>query len=136
MLHLARITTTNLMSALCYFVTFNCGTHCVKSAQIRSFFWFVFSCIRTEYGDLQSKSPYTVRIQENADQKKCVFGHFSRSNSLIVEIKANSMVSIFKNSLQQFASLRFYYCTCRWYFVFLSTKLYFISINSNSKCEF
>ena len=26
--------------------------HCVKSAQIRSYFWFVFSCIRTEYGDL------------------------------------------------------------------------------------
>ena len=26
--------------------------HCVKSVQIRSFFWFVFSCIRTEYRDL------------------------------------------------------------------------------------
>ena len=29
--------------------------HCVKSVQIRSFFWSVFSCIRTEYGDLRSK---------------------------------------------------------------------------------
>ena len=29
--------------------------HCVKSAQIRSFFCSVFSCIRTEYGDLRSK---------------------------------------------------------------------------------
>ena len=28
------------------------GNHCVKSVQIRSFFWSVFSCIRTEYGDL------------------------------------------------------------------------------------
>ena len=28
--------------------------HCVKSVQIRSFFWSVFSCIRTEYGDLWS----------------------------------------------------------------------------------
>ena len=27
--------------------------HCVKSVQIRSYFWSVFSCIRTEYGDLQ-----------------------------------------------------------------------------------
>ena len=27
-------------------------THCVKKAQIRSYFWSVFSCIRTEYGDL------------------------------------------------------------------------------------
>ena len=25
--------------------------HCVKSVQIRSFFWSVFSCIWTEYGD-------------------------------------------------------------------------------------
>ena len=25
---------------------------------------------RTEYGDLGSKSPYSVRIQENTDQKK------------------------------------------------------------------
>ena len=29
--------------------------HCVKSVQIRSFFWSVFSCIRTEYGDLLHK---------------------------------------------------------------------------------
>ena len=26
---------------------------CVKSVQIESFFWSVFSCIRTEYGDLR-----------------------------------------------------------------------------------
>ena len=29
--------------------------HCVKSVQIRNFFWSVFSCIRTEYGDLLHK---------------------------------------------------------------------------------
>ena len=29
----------------------------------------VFFRIRTEYGDLQSKSPYSVRIRENTDQK-------------------------------------------------------------------
>ena len=44
--------------------------HCVKSVQIQSIFWSVFSCIRTEYGDLRSKYPYSVRIQENTDQKK------------------------------------------------------------------
>ena len=44
--------------------------HCMKSFQVRSFFWSVFSCIRTEYGDLLSKSPYSVRMQENTDQKK------------------------------------------------------------------
>ena len=37
---------------------------CVKSVQIRS---------------LRSKFPYSVRIQENMDQKNSVFGHFSRS---------------------------------------------------------
>ena len=43
---------------------------CVKSVQIQSFFLPVFSCIRTEYEDLRSNSPYSVRIQENTDQKK------------------------------------------------------------------
>ena len=47
----------------------NPNNHCVKSVQIRSCFWSVFSCIRTEYGDLFRKSPYLVRIQENVDQK-------------------------------------------------------------------
>ena len=30
--------------------------NCVKIVQIQSFFWSVFSCIRTEYGDSQVKS--------------------------------------------------------------------------------
>ena len=47
--------------------------HCMKSFQIRIFFWSVFSCIWTEYGDLPSKSRYSVRIQENTDQKKLRF---------------------------------------------------------------
>ena len=52
------------------FYIFMQDQHCVKSVQIQSFFWSVFSCIRTEYGDLLRKSPYSVRIQENTDQKK------------------------------------------------------------------
>ena len=32
--------------------------HCGNSVQIPSFFWSVFSCIRTEYWDLLRKSPY------------------------------------------------------------------------------
>ena len=43
--------------------------HYLKYVQIRSYFWSGFSCIRPEYGDLRSKSPYSVRIQENTDQK-------------------------------------------------------------------
>ena len=34
------------------------------------FFLVRIFCIRPEYGDLWSKSPYSVRIQENTDQKK------------------------------------------------------------------
>ena len=43
--------------------------HSVKSVQIRSFFWSVFSYIRTEYRK--------IRTRENF-----VFGHFSRSVKL------------------------------------------------------
>ena len=43
---------------------------CVKSVQLRSYFWSVFTCIRTEYGDLRSISAYSLRIQENTDQKQ------------------------------------------------------------------
>ena len=42
----------------------------MKSVQIQSFFWSVFFCIRTEYGDLLCKSPYSVWIREKTDKKK------------------------------------------------------------------
>ena len=41
--------------------------HCVKSVQMRSHFWSVFSCIWTEYRK--------IRTRNNS-----VFGHFSRSD--------------------------------------------------------
>ena len=44
--------------------------HCVKSGQIQSFFWSVFSRIRTEYGEILSISLYSVRMRENTDQKR------------------------------------------------------------------
>ena len=44
--------------------------HCVESVQILSFFWSLFSRIRTEYGKMLRISPYSVRMQENTDQKK------------------------------------------------------------------
>ena len=44
--------------------------HCVKIVQIRSFFWSVFSRIRTEYGEILHISLYPVRMRENTDQKK------------------------------------------------------------------
>ena len=44
--------------------------YCVKSVQIRSFFWPVFFHIWTEYGEILCISPYSVRMRENTDQKK------------------------------------------------------------------
>ena len=54
--------------------------HCVKSVQIVSFFWSVFSRIRTKNGDFRSKSPYSVPIREVRTRKNSVFGRFSRSD--------------------------------------------------------
>ena len=42
----------------------------LKSIQIWSFFWSVFSRIRSEYGKILGVSPYSVRKRENTDQKK------------------------------------------------------------------
>ena len=44
--------------------------HCMESAQMRSYIWSVLSCTQTKYGDLLRKSPYSVWIQENTDQKQ------------------------------------------------------------------
>ena len=61
-----------------YFASDTCINHCVKSVQIRSYFWSVFSCIRTEYiyyVNLHIQSEYReIRTRNNS-----VFGHFSRS---------------------------------------------------------
>ena len=40
-------------------------------------FWSVFSCIRTECGEIRSISPYSVRMRENTDQNNSTYGHFS-----------------------------------------------------------
>ena len=48
----------------------NCRRQCAKSVLIRSFFWSVFSRIWTEYGEIRSISPNSVRMLENMNQKK------------------------------------------------------------------
>ena len=42
-------------------------------------FWSAFSCMGTEYGEILRTSPYSVRMQENADQNNCEYGDFLRS---------------------------------------------------------
>ena len=45
-------------------------TQCVESVQIQRFFCSVFPRIQTEYGEIQSISPYSARMRGNTDQKK------------------------------------------------------------------
>ena len=44
-------------------------------------FWSAFSRIWTEYGEIRSISPYSVRMRENRDQNHTEYGHFSCSGS-------------------------------------------------------
>ena len=55
--------------------------HCLKSVQIRSFFWSVFSGIRTEYGEIRSISPYSVQMRENADMNNSDFRYLLHSEN-------------------------------------------------------
>ena len=63
--------------------------HCVKSVQIRSIFWSVFSCIRTEYKKIRTR-------------KNFVLGHFSCS------VKTVSMDLWVIDTLNQFLVRGFY----------------------------
>ena len=69
----------------------------LKSVQIQTFFWSVFSRIRTEYGDLIRKLPYSVRMY--SVKKNSAFGHFSRS---LVLYQTNT----WKRSIRQSNNLR------------------------------
>ena len=55
--------------------------HCVKSVQIRSYFWSVFSCIRTEYGDLLVNLHIESEYRKIRTRNNSAFGHFSISDS-------------------------------------------------------
>ena len=57
-----------------YLCIFN---HWVKNVQILSYFWSVFSCIRTEYRK--------IRTRNNS-----AFGHFSRSDKYTIMEKINA----------------------------------------------
>ena len=39
----------------------------------------LLACIQTEYGEMQNISSYSVRTQENTDQKNFEYEHFSGS---------------------------------------------------------
>ena len=41
------------------------------------FFWYIFSLIWTEHGEILRISPYPVWMREKTDQKNFEYGHFS-----------------------------------------------------------
>ena len=74
--------------------------HCVKSVQIRSFFWSVFSRIRTEYGEIRSISSYLVRMRENTDHKKLrIWTLFTQWELWFAPIKSLSFKVCLTNSV-------------------------------------
>ena len=73
--------------------------HCVKSVQIQSYFWSVFSRIRTEYGEILRISPYSVQMPGEygkiRTRNNSVFGHFSCSvtvTRLLIKVWVNVLV--------------------------------------------
>ena len=50
------------------------------------FFWSTFSRIWSEYGDLFCKSPFSVQMLENADQRNFEYGHYA-VNILVKRIR-------------------------------------------------
>ena len=53
-----------------------------------------FSCIRTEYGEIRSISPYSVRMRENANQHNSEYEHISRSESRTLDGKSKINVAL------------------------------------------
>ena len=47
-----------------------------KKCPYSELFWSVFSRIRTEYGEMRSTSPYSVRMGENTDENNSEYEHF------------------------------------------------------------
>ena len=50
-----------------------------KKCPSSELFWSAFFRIQTEYGEIRSISPYSVRMRENGDQNDSEYGHFSRN---------------------------------------------------------
>ena len=76
--------------------------HYVKSVQIHSFFWSIFSCIRTEYGDFL---PIQSECRKVRTRKNSVLGHFSYSvqhdYNVLVSV-SNSLIAVLKYSKQKY----------------------------------
>ena len=59
-------------------------------------FWFVFSRIWSEYGEILRISPSSVQMRENMDQKNSERRHFSRSVNITLKKREHQ---IFQNRI-------------------------------------
>ena len=62
----------------------------MKSANIWSIFWFIFSRIRTEYGGLRTKSLKSVLIRENTGLKTFRNLYYKRKATSIVVLSSKN----------------------------------------------
>ena len=53
----------------------------IKCQYLESF-WFAFSRIRAEHGEIRSISLYSIRMRENAEKNNSKYGHFLRSGTV------------------------------------------------------
>ena len=70
------------------------------------FFWFVFSRIRTEYGEIRIISPYSVQMWKNTDQRNSEYRHYSRS-----VINPFHTTGLFYTPLKTSENLWFFWCS-------------------------
>ena len=52
-----------------------------KKCPYSELFWFAFSRIRIEYGEIRIISPYSAQMRGNTDQNNSKYGHFLRSEA-------------------------------------------------------
>ena len=76
-----------------------------------SFFWYAFSRIQAEHGNLQSKSSYSVRIWENLAQKNSVFGLYLQTEHKSLERKFSYSVRIREIMAQKKLLFGLYLCS-------------------------
>ena len=113
--------------------------HCVKSVQTMSFSWSIFSGIRTEYREIRSISPYSVRMPENMDQKKLrIWTLFTQCRLGEVIQKSNKFHMIVTVMTLKSIKLAIYRCSNLWTelvsILFFLYKLAWLFSEKKEKC--
>ena len=63
--------------------------HCVESVRIRSYSGPHFPA----FGLILRISPYSVQMWENTDQNNCKYGHFLRSEYILLKLQKSGLLS-------------------------------------------